>query len=356
MKKKLLLIDQSKLDLFIASKILERSADEFVVSTTQIAFDVLEMIKTDPPDIIVTSLNMPLMSGFELKKQLDRNKIKIPVLLMSSSVNEADTRRARELRFEKYLNKPVTAKYLNNKSLNGAIIKYHENLAADPLVEIIEEQDIGITLLDDKIRLVRLYKDGTYHLLDDADNRYSLLYPFFSHGNDLNEIIEEFEDLINKHDVKEKELQGFFLRHQDFIINEDYRKAHSKLILNDETSDFIPDFVLEPHDQNALCDILELKLPKVKLHTLKKNRLRYSSAVLEACAQLREYAAYFDDPVNRKKFYEAYRLNLYRPRMIVVIGRRKDIEPIQLRRIQSDLPQLQLSTYDDVLDRLKRKN
>jgi hypothetical protein len=52
---------------------------------------------------------------------------------------------------------------------------------------------------------------------------------------------------------------------------------------------------------------------------------------------------------------DKYGLLLYKPKMIVIIGRRKQMDPIQVRRIQSDLPGLTLKTYDDILDMMVNK-
>ncbi len=75
----------------------------------------------------------------------------------------------------------------------------------------------------------------------------------------------------------------------------------------------------------------------------------------EACAQLREYSAYFEDKANRDLIQREYGLLAYKPKMIVIIGRRGNVDPIIRRRIESDLPQLTLRTYDDVLARAKAR-
>ena len=76
---------------------------------------------------------------------------------------------------------------------------------------------------------------------------------------------------------------------------------------------------------------------------------------MEACAQLREYALYFDEDKNRKFVEEHYGLMAYKPRMFVVIGRRGAVSPIQLRKVELDSPGLNVRTYDDVLARMKAK-
>ena len=128
---------------------------------------------------------------------------------------------------------------------------------------------------------------------------------------------------MNDPNAKEQDFQDFFERNPDFILNDEYKKAHPHIVLTkDEGESLIPDFVLEPVDQNSLCDLLELKLPTVPIFVLQKRRMRFSAAVLEACAQLREYSNFFEEEKYRKIINERYGLLTYRPKMFVIIGRR----------------------------------
>lgn len=89
---------------------------------------------------------------------------------------------------------------------------------------------------------------------------------------------------------------------------------------------------------------------------MKKNRPRYSAAVCEAAAQQREYGRYFDEETNRAKFRDKYPLlSVYRPRMFVIIGRQGQERPIAARAVEADMPDIDLRTYDDVLNRNKWK-
>lgn len=204
--------------------------------------------------------------------------------------------------------------------------------------------------------MVSLTSDGTYKFLDEINNLHSILYIASSETLALERAVDELESLINDPNSKEKDFQDFFDRHQDFILNDDYKKAHSHVMLTKADGEtLIPDFVLEPVNQNSLCDLLELKLPSTDVYVLKKNRMRFSAAVMEACAQLREYSRYFDEEQNRLKIQNKYRLSAYKPKMFVIIGRRGNVNPIDVRNMESDLPNLCLKTYDDLVQRVKSK-
>jgi RNA recognition motif-containing protein len=224
------------------------------------------------------------------------------------------------------------------------------------LRDVVENIEIGFSLVDDKIKVIELFQDKNIQLTDVEKNNYGLYHSLNPESKRLKESIQEFEYLINKPLLKENELQHFFKYNQDFILNENYKKAHSKIILQKEDQrKLIPDFILEPYDSIELCDLLELKLPSSKLYTMTKNRESYSASILKAKAQLREYAYFFEDPLNRKKIVDKYGLHMYHPNMIVVIGRSKNIDPMLLKRVSIDIPGLKVVTYDKILETMKRR-
>jgi hypothetical protein len=222
--------------------------------------------------------------------------------------------------------------------------------------ETEEQEQIAIAFFGDKIKLVSLTPEGTYRFLDESDNLHSILYVVSSETRALETAVEEMESLMNNCKSKEKDIQEFFERNPDFILNDEYKRAHPHLTLTKEGgTSLIPDFVLEPVDQNSLCDLLELKLPSARAFISQKNRARFSAGVLEACAQLRAYSDFFDEVKNRKSIQEKYGLLAYKPKMFVIIGRRGKLNPIDTRRITSDLPNLHLVTYDDITARMKAR-
>lgn len=224
-------------------------------------------------------------------------------------------------------------------------------------VELSNEQRVALALFGPIIKLVSLSPDGQYRFLDEQQKSHNLLYVLSAETVDMERAVEEFEHLMNDPTARENDFQNFFERRPDFILNDEYREAHPHLILENAEGDcLIPDFILQPVNQSALCDLLELKLPSVEVFVMKKNRPRYSAAVYEAAAQLREYSRYFDEETNRAKFRDNYPLlNVYRPRMFVIIGRQGAQSPTVARAVEAGMPDIYLRTYDDVLKRAKWK-
>jgi hypothetical protein len=213
---------------------------------------------------------------------------------------------------------------------------------------------IAVVMIDGTFKLIRVSPDRQLHYLDSQDRFHGLLYLPQTRFGVYNDVIDELESLINQSNVREDALHDFFERYPEFIMSDEYTAAHSKITLESDTSDLlIPDFILEPVGQNKLCDLLELKLPAARVEVHQDRRERFAASVLEACAQLRTYRDYFEDKNNRDRFRTKYGLEAFRPKMYVIIGRRGAIEPIEWRRIEDDLPMLNVKTYDDVLERAK---
>ena len=217
---------------------------------------------------------------------------------------------------------------------------------------------IAIGLFGDKLHLLELK-------IDDEGYKYTYLNELNTYGGFhlvdtnflvLRDAVEELEELINSDSTREEDLQDFFERYPDFILNDNYKRAHPKIVLeNRESQKLIPDFILEPYDEKRLCDVLELKHPFSKVYIMKKNRPRFSAAVTDAIAQLREYREFFEDEENRQIVLDKHGLHAFRPRLFVIIGRRGQIAPITRRRIEGDFSNFEIFTYDDIIIRMKEK-
>lgn len=220
----------------------------------------------------------------------------------------------------------------------------------------VQEELIALSLFQDKMKLIPFAKDKNYKITDANEYLHNILYTFTSETTELKNSIEELESLVNDRNSTEKDFQDFFTRNKDFILGEDYIDAHPHIYLEkDDGKVLIPDFMLEPVDQDKLCDLLELKLPFAPLYNLKKNRERFSTAIVEAYAQLGKYNNYFEEERNREKIRQKYGLVAFKPKMFVIIGRNKTIDPIDRKQIESMFPSLNVKNYDEIIERKKYK-
>lgn len=220
----------------------------------------------------------------------------------------------------------------------------------------VNEEYIGLALFEGRFRIVELRPDGTYKYVSALGNFHDLFYTVGSNTKALKEAVEELEDLLNARTAKEADFQQFFENHPSFIMTDDHVEARADVLLTREGAETLkPDFMLRPLDVQRTSDILELKLPTAKVYVEKPRRERLSQAVMEARAQLLEYSRYFDEARQRESIQAKYGIFAYRPRMFVVIGRRGTVNPVIRRNAESTADDLQLRTYDDILDRMKQK-
>jgi cold shock CspA family protein len=151
----------------------------------------------------------------------------------------------------------------------------------------IDDEELGIELLNGRLRVVSVHPDGSVKVVDTPGQLHKLLYIASGEAVGWKNAVEELEDLINSPQTVERDLQRFFERNPQSLCGDAYEEARPHIVLQrDNDGPLIPDFALKPHNANALCDLLELKLPKAKLIRVNKNRVRLTSAIMEACAQL----------------------------------------------------------------------
>jgi hypothetical protein len=168
--------------------------------------------------------------------------------------------------------------------------------------------------------------------------------------------IAELEEMIRNPKAAEKDFQKFFETHQHFFRRWDYREVYPRVYLSrHEQGPLVPDFILtNPEIQQAT--VVELKLPKPKLIRRQLNRERFADAIMEARSQLLEYRDWFEEKVNRENLAAKVKMEIFRPRLAVVVGRSADFEcGIDRQKIAARTDDIEVCTYDDMVAYAKRR-
>ena len=162
--------------------------------------------------------------------------------------------------------------------------------------------------------------------------------------------IREFEALLNQPKLRELDLQRFLEQHPSFLRGLNYKNIYSQLVLQrDDGTQLRPDFILEPFD-DGWCDSLDLKLPRQKVIVGRRDRKTLASGIHEVVAQLREYAAYFEQEKYQKYVADKYGLRIYRPRLIALVGRDLfQMNSAQIRRVMTQYENCQILTFDQLI-------
>jgi CheY-like chemotaxis protein len=118
MKKRILLIDDEKVFHLINVKVIEHSGVDCEVEIAANGTQAQEIINKyltgniSIPDVIFIDLNMPVMDGFQFirafKSMEFPHKEKVTLVILTSSVDDKDRQRAKELGIDHFLSKPLT--------------------------------------------------------------------------------------------------------------------------------------------------------------------------------------------------------------------------------------------------------
>ncbi len=123
-----IVVDDSKLDCFIAEKIIKNTGKCEQCSVFQQAQDALEYIKNATDNnidtIVFVDIQMPVMNGFQFVEAFealpDDQKLSYNIFMLSSSINENDIAKVKGYASVKhFLNKPLT-----NDAINAVLEEY----------------------------------------------------------------------------------------------------------------------------------------------------------------------------------------------------------------------------------------
>ena len=117
-----IVVDDSKLDCFIAEKIIRNTGISESIKSFLQATEALEYIKSIPPGqhqrtIMLVDIQMPVMNGFEFVEAFEKLPADVTenytIYIISSSINENDLVRVHTYATVKqFLNKPLTSNNL----------------------------------------------------------------------------------------------------------------------------------------------------------------------------------------------------------------------------------------------------
>jgi hypothetical protein len=170
-----------------------------------------------------------------------------------------------------------------------------------------------------------------------------------------NDSILELEELLNNSKAAELEYQRFFEKHPEFLMTDEHVAVRPGVTLTaGDRYGLRPDFFLQRRDV-PFWDIAELKLPTAKLVQGRPARRGWAAAVHSAVDQLREYRRFFEDPALARQIRERHGLEVYYPRLTLIVGRDAAFGSYKERQ-RLVPPEARILTYDDLLRLAKHRS
>jgi len=103
--KSILVVDDSRAARSMIVDILKE--DGYKVAEAANGKEALIKIQENEPDCLVLDLLMPEMDGIELLELLNKQKVKIPVIILSADIQDTTRNKCFELGVAGFVNKPI---------------------------------------------------------------------------------------------------------------------------------------------------------------------------------------------------------------------------------------------------------
>lgn len=107
----LIIEDEEEISVLIKTFLEKHFSNIIVAENGKMAIEILESVT---PDLILTDLRMPHVSGFDFLKQLRTQGKNTPVVVISSSQDKQDVVKAMKLGVVDFLEKPFRKRDLEN--------------------------------------------------------------------------------------------------------------------------------------------------------------------------------------------------------------------------------------------------
>lgn len=108
MAKTVLIVDDSRMTLDIHS--FSISSGGYTVRTVMGGFEALEIMSSNPVDLVLVDINMPGMDGYTLIKKIRADSVfgEIPIIIITTEAESKDQQKGFEVGANGYIVKPVS--------------------------------------------------------------------------------------------------------------------------------------------------------------------------------------------------------------------------------------------------------
>lgn len=189
-KIKIILVDDHRIVRDGIKSLLSNIADIEIIAEVSCADDLFHFIKMQIPDIVITDISLPKISGIEITKKLSENYPNVKVLILSMFINEDYIFNSINAGAKGYLPKNTTAaelieavrkifsgKEFFNKTVSDIMLKHYISKAKNP-------NDKEEALSKRELEILKLHAEGQNNK-EIADNLFISVRTVESHKNHI---------------------------------------------------------------------------------------------------------------------------------------------------------------------------
>ena len=142
-KCRILLVDDNQMNLNLVSSLVSLTMPNVEILKTKKSTEVLELYTKQKPDIILLDIQMPVMNGYEVAREIRASvqdyKKRVPIIALTAGTVAGERERCIEAGMDDYLSKPINStqlfatfdKYLNG---NAEILIEHSESSITKLI------------------------------------------------------------------------------------------------------------------------------------------------------------------------------------------------------------------------------
>lgn len=162
-----------------------------------------KLIPDFKPDVILTDLKMPIMSGMKLLEKVTENNLQIPVIIFSGQGSSEETIKALQMGAYDYLKKPLTDTNFISHSIDKAIEKQNLINLATNYQELFEkglkEKTLELKLKIDLLQEAEQRFLKATHEWENTFNSIQETVALYDHDHNLIRFNKSFANLFSGH-------------------------------------------------------------------------------------------------------------------------------------------------------------
>ena len=215
----LLYIEDEK---FIRENAILFLEDQFkIVYEAQDGVEGLEMYNTKKPDIIITDISMPRMSGLKLCEKIRTIDQKIPIIITTAHADTEYLLKAIELNLVKYLIKPIEEDHLLEAitlcceklfSNNSNIVRITPRYTFDTFNKTLFHDSVLIKLTKNELLLLDILIKNQNRIVSYEEIEYFIWYDKIMSSDALKSVVRSVRNKISKSIIENFSRQGYKIK------------------------------------------------------------------------------------------------------------------------------------------------